>query len=63
MIQTRRQRLRVLSTALAAVACQGLTGAARIAIEYNLPYLQQHVKDIGLPRPFRDMIPLVEFSM
>src|SRR5262249_2018404 len=33
------------------------------AIEYSLPYLQQHVKDIGLPAPFRDMIPLVEFSM
>jgi hypothetical protein len=33
------------------------------ALEYSLPYLQQHVEDIGLPRPFRDMIPLVEFSM
>ena len=34
-----------------------------IAIEYSLPYLQQHVKDVGIPRPFRDMIPLVELSM
>jgi hypothetical protein len=33
-----------------------------LAIEYSLPYLEQHVKDTGLPRPFRDMIPLVEFS-
>jgi len=33
-----------------------------IAIEYSLPYLQQHVKDIGLPVPFKDMIPLVEFA-
>jgi len=33
------------------------------ALEYSLPYLQQHVKDVGLPRPFRDMIPLVEFAM
>jgi hypothetical protein len=33
------------------------------AIEYSLPYLQQNVADIGLPHPFRDMIPLVEFSM
>jgi hypothetical protein len=33
------------------------------AVEYSLPYLQQHVKDIGLPAPFKDMIPLVEFSM
>jgi hypothetical protein len=32
------------------------------ALEYSLPYLQQHVKDIGLPAPFKDMIPLVEFS-
>ena len=34
-----------------------------IALEYSLPYLQQQVKDIGLPKPFRNMIPLVEFSM
>jgi hypothetical protein len=33
------------------------------ALEYSLPYLQSQVKDVGLPRPFRDMIPLVEFSM
>lgn len=33
------------------------------ALEYSLPYLDEHVKDTGLPHPFRDMIPLVEFSM
>ncbi len=33
------------------------------ALEYSLPYLQQQVKDIGLPAPFKNMIPLVEFSM
>ncbi len=33
------------------------------ALEYSLPYLQQQVKDIGLPQPFKNMIPLVEFSM
>ena len=33
------------------------------AVEYSLPYLQQHVKDIGLPEPFKNMIPLVEFAM
>ena len=33
-----------------------------LAVEYSLPYLQQHVKDVGLPAPFRNMIPLVEFS-
>jgi hypothetical protein len=32
------------------------------AIEYSLPYLQSQVHDIGLPHPFRDMIPLTEFS-
>jgi hypothetical protein len=34
-----------------------------IAIEYSIPYYEQHIKDTGLPRPFRDMIPLVEFAM
>ncbi|MGH8023771.1 MAG: hypothetical protein ACRED1_09335 [Limisphaerales bacterium] len=33
------------------------------AVEYNLQYLQEEVKDIGLPAPFKTMIPLVEFSM
>ncbi len=33
------------------------------AVEYSLPYLQEHVEDIGLPHPFKDLIPLVEFSM
>jgi hypothetical protein len=33
------------------------------SLQYSLPYLQEHVEDIGLPRPFSDMIPLVEFSM
>ena len=34
-----------------------------LAIEYSLPYLEEHVKDTGLARPFRDMIPLVEFAV
>ena len=33
------------------------------ALEYSLPYLQQHVEDVGLPHPFANFIPLVEFSM
>ena len=33
------------------------------SLQYQLDYLQQHVEDIGLPKPFRDMIPLVEFQM
>jgi hypothetical protein len=32
------------------------------ALEYSLPYLQTQVKDIGLPSPFKNMIPVVEFS-
>lgn len=32
------------------------------SLQYQLPYLQSHVKDVGLPKPLRDMIPLVEFS-
>lgn len=34
-----------------------------IAVEYSIPYLQQHVRDLGLPSPLKDMIPLVEFAM
>lgn len=34
-----------------------------VALEYSLPYLDGHVEDIGLPHPFKDIIPLVEFSM
>ena len=33
------------------------------SVQYSIPYLQEHVEDIGIPRPFRDMIPLVEFQM
>ncbi len=34
-----------------------------LALEYSLPYLQEHVEDVGLPQPFKDIIPLVEFNM
>lgn len=33
-----------------------------VAVEYSLPYLQQHVEDLGLPKPLGDLIPLVEFT-
>lgn len=33
------------------------------AVEYSLPYLQSQVADIGLPRPFKEMVPVVEFAM
>ncbi len=32
-------------------------------LQYNLQYLQSFVRDVGLPRPFNRMIPIVEFSM
>src|SRR5271170_434876 len=34
-----------------------------LALEYSLPYLQGQVKDVGLPGPFKNMIPLVEFTL
>jgi hypothetical protein len=34
----------------------------RFALEYSLPYLQAQVEDLGLPQPFKNMIPVVEFS-
>jgi hypothetical protein len=34
-----------------------------IAVEYSLPYLQEHVQEVDWLRPFRNIIPLVEFSM
>ena len=33
-----------------------------MAIEYSLPYLQTHVRDVGLPSFFAKLIPLVEFQ-
>jgi len=33
------------------------------AVEYSLLYLEQAVRDTGMVRPFRDMIPLVEFAL
>jgi hypothetical protein len=33
------------------------------ALEYSLIYLEENVKDTGMPKPFRNMIPLVEFAM
>ncbi len=34
-----------------------------VALEYSIPYLNNHVQDTGLPHPFRDVIPLVELAM
>lgn len=36
---------------------------AGFAIEYSLEYLQHHIKDIGLGKPFDRLIPLVEITM
>jgi len=32
------------------------------AVEYSFPYLQQHVEGVGIPAPFKNLIPLVEFT-
>jgi hypothetical protein len=32
------------------------------ALEYSLPYLQSEVRDVGLPHPFCDLIPVTEFT-
>jgi hypothetical protein len=34
-----------------------------LALEYSLPYLQQHVEEIEWLRPVRNVIPLVEIVM
>ncbi|HZZ14140.1 MAG TPA: hypothetical protein VFE79_25905 [Paraburkholderia sp.] len=32
-------------------------------VQYSLPYLQQHVHDLGLPQPLANLIPLVEIPL
>ncbi|WP_250475371.1 copper resistance protein B [Caballeronia sp. GAFFF1] len=32
-------------------------------VQYSLPYLQQHVRDVGLPQPFSNIVPLVEIPL
>ena len=32
------------------------------SIQYSIPYLQNTVKDFGLPEPFAHMIPVAEFN-
>lgn len=34
-----------------------------LTLQYSLQYLQSYVQDIGLPRPFSRMIPIIEFAM
>ena len=31
-------------------------------VQYSLPYLQQHVKDVGLPQPLSQVVPVIEFA-
>ncbi|MBI3359353.1 MAG: hypothetical protein HY037_07245 [Nitrospirae bacterium] len=33
-----------------------------LVIEYSIPYLQSFVKDVGIPRPFSTMFPIIEFT-
>jgi hypothetical protein len=32
-------------------------------VQYSLPYLQQHVRDVGLPGPLANLVPIVEVPM
>ena len=32
-------------------------------VQYSLPYLQQHVRDVGLPQPLANLIPIVEIPL
>ncbi|KQR73728.1 hypothetical protein ASG35_22395 [Burkholderia sp. Leaf177] len=32
-------------------------------VQYSLPYLQQHVRDLGLPQPLANIVPLVEVPL
>lgn len=32
-------------------------------LQYSVPYLQQHVRDVGLPQPLSQVTPVVEFAM
>ncbi|CAN0620752.1 conserved exported protein of unknown function [Burkholderia multivorans] len=32
-------------------------------MQYSLPYLQQHVHDVGLPQPFANLVPVVEVPL
>jgi hypothetical protein len=34
-----------------------------VTLQYSIPYLQNQVKDLGLPQPFSNLIPVVEFPM
>ncbi|WP_323119803.1 hypothetical protein [Burkholderia alba] len=34
-----------------------------VTVQYSLPYLQQHVRDLGLPQPLASIIPLVEIPL
>jgi len=34
-----------------------------VTLQYSVPYLQSQVKDLGLPQPFANLIPVVEFPM
>ena len=34
-----------------------------VTLQYSIPYLQNQVKDLGLPQPFSNLVPVVEFPM
>lgn len=34
-----------------------------VTLQYSIPYLQSQVKDLGLPQPLSNLVPVVEFPM
>jgi hypothetical protein len=62
-VPTRRQTQH--TTADGEVECEFNPNVALwgFTLQYNLQYLQSFVRDVGLPRPFNRMIPIMEFVM
>ncbi|OTP67024.1 hypothetical protein [Caballeronia sordidicola] len=49
--------------ALTTGACQPNAFNYGFTVQYSLPYLQQHVHDLGLPQPLSNIVPLVEVPL
>lgn len=41
----------------------GTTLSMGLVIEYSIPYLQSFVRDVGIPRPFNRLVPIIEITM
>ena len=51
-----------LGQSFATVAAEPNSLDWAFAVEYSLPYLQAEVRDVGLPHPISDLIPVCEFT-